>query len=66
MVYDIYSWDKRLILERINLAIDRISQIKSEKDIRFGEFFLKLSGFLEQVNDLRIKKDSGEFDNQSF
>ena len=66
MVYDIYSWDKRLILERIDLAMDRISQIKLEKDIRYSEFFLKLAGFLEQVNYLRIKRDSGEFDNQSF
>ena len=66
MVYDIYSWDKRLIVERINLAMERISQIKSEKDIRFGDFFLKLSRFLEQVNDLRIKRDTGEFEKQSF
>ena len=66
MVNDIYSWDNRLIVERINLAMERISQIKSEKDIRFGDFFLKLSSFLEQVNDLRIKRDTGEFEKQSF
>ena len=66
MVYDIYSWDNRLIVERINLAMERISQIKSEKDIMFGDFFLKLSRFLEQVNDLRIKRDTGEFEKQSF
>ena len=32
----------------------------------FGDFFLKLSRFLEQVNDLRIKRDTGEFEKQSF
>ena len=62
MVYDIYSWDNRLIVERINLAMERISQIKSEKYIMFSDFFLKLSRFLEQVNDLRIKRDTGEFE----
>jgi len=43
MVYDIYSWNKELIVERINLAMDRISQIKTERDIKFKDFFSALS-----------------------
>ena len=31
MVFDIYSWDKRVIVERINLAMDRISLISGKK-----------------------------------
>jgi len=66
MVYDIYSWNKELIVERINLAMDRISQIKTERDIRFKDFFSALSDFLEKVNDFRLKKEEGDFYNQSF
>ena len=63
MVYDIYSWNKELIVERINLAMDRISQIKTERDIRFKDFFSALSDFLEKVNDFRLKKEEGDFYN---
>ena len=53
-------------MERINLAMDRISQIKTERDIRFKDFFSALSDFLEKVNDFRLKKEEGDFYNQSF
>ncbi|MBF1011348.1 MAG: thermophilic metalloprotease, partial [Lachnoanaerobaculum sp.] len=62
MVYDIYSWDKRVIVERINLAMDRISLIRAEEDTKFKDFFAELASFLEKVNDIRQKKESGEFE----
>gem|GEM_PF-5909305 len=46
--------------------MDRISQIKTERDIRFKDFFSALSDFLEKVNDFRLKKEKGDFYNQSF
>ncbi|MBS6930637.1 MAG: aminopeptidase, partial [Lachnospiraceae bacterium oral taxon 082] len=66
MVFDIYSWDKRVIVERINLAMDRISLIRAEEDIKFKDFFAELASFLEKVNDIRQKKESGEFEALSF
>ena len=66
MVFDIYSWDKRVIVERINLAMDRISLIRAEEDIKFKDFFAELASFLEKVNDIRLKKESGEFEALSF
>ena len=66
MVFDIYSWDKRVIVERINLAMDRISLIRAEEDIKFKDFFAELASFLEKVNDIRRKKESGEFEALSF
>lgn len=66
MVFDIYSWDKRVIVERINLAMDRISLIRAEEDIKFKDFFAELASFLEKVNDVRRKKESGEFEALSF
>ena len=66
MVFDIYSWDKRVIVERINLAMDRISLIRAEEDTKFKDFFAELASFLEKVNDVRQKKESGEFEALSF
>ena len=66
MVFDIYSWDKRVIVERINLAMDRISLIRAEEDAKFKDFFAELASFLEKVNDIRQKKESGEFEALSF
>ncbi|EHO54701.1 hypothetical protein HMPREF9099_00169 [Lachnospiraceae bacterium oral taxon 082 str. F0431] len=66
MVFDIYSWDKRVIVERINLAMDRISLIRAEEDTKFKDFFAELASFLEKVNDIRQKKESGEFEALSF
>ena len=57
MVFDIYSWDKRVIVERINLAMDRISLIRAEEDTKFKDFFAELASFLEKVNDIRQKKE---------
>ena len=45
MVFDIYSWDKRVIVERINLAMDRISLIRAEEDAKFKDFFAELASF---------------------
>ena len=66
MVFDIYSWDKRVIVERINLAMDRISLIRAEEDTKFKDFFAELASFLEKVNDIRQKKENGEFEALSF
>ena len=66
MVFDIYSWDKRVIVERINLAMDRISLIRAEEDTKFKDFFAELASFLEKVNDIRQKKENGEFEDLSL
>lgn len=66
MVYDIFAWDKRLITDRINLAMGRLTQIKTEKNMKFHSFFFPLASFLEKVNEVRVKKEIGEFEDLSF
>lgn len=66
MVYDIFTWNQGLVRERISLALDRISEIKNEESMKFGEYFYSLSKFLKKVEKLRISLEDGEFNNQSF